>query len=420
MVGRIQKSILLLTLIASPLAAQYIVPGSTLRADELPYSEEELRSQVDHSAWRRGALRFSPWLGLSDFSLVRTKNELGETRSDVTASAGGGIRAYLKPSRKVIWTAHALPEYVFWKENREKAGWNGRFGTGLFAYGNRFDVEASWRRSERQSFFSSEIRELTTRRIDASRLVFALELHPRLSLVGGYTLTALRSREGGIFESLDRDDGRLALRLVARAAAWRIGVGFEDRSTDFTEEARDLSHDGEAGLVNLSYEGARFAMRFEAARLSLSPQRGSVFVPFEETTGYVETLWNVGEESSLFVYAHRRLDYSVEGGVSNVLAERLGSRLNFKLTKVRLGLTVETGNDEYRNVTGTAARLDDVFSYAAVVGFELRGFVVLFQALRSEYDSSFDVFDRNVTTWGLAIQLGALKKFALGEGEWLW
>jgi len=420
MVGQIRKSTLLLMLIASPLAAQYIAPGSTQSPDERPYPEENLRTEADQAAWRRGVLRLSPWLGLSDLSLVSSRNELGETESDVTAAAGGGIRAYLKTGRKVIWAAHVLPEYVFWKDNKLKEGWNGRFGTGLFAYGNRLDLEASWHRSERQSFFSSEIRELTTVRDDISRLVFDLELHPHVSLVGGYTLTGIRSQEGGSFSALDRDEGKLALRLLVRTAGWRIGAGFEDRTADFTEEARDLSYEGETGLFHLSYEGTRFALRLEALRLSLTPQRDSVFVPFEDTTGHLETLWNLGKESSLFLYANRRLDHSVLGGVSNVLAERLGSRLNFKLFKLRLGLTTETGNDEYRNLAGTTRRLDDVFSYAGVLGFELWGFAVHFQAVRSEYDSSFDAFDRDVVTWGLSIELGALRKFALGEGDRLW
>lgn len=420
MVGQIWKSTLLLMLIAAPLAAQYIAPGTTQRPDEFPYPEEDLRKEVDQAAWRRGALRFSPWLGLSDFSLVRSKNDLGETESDVTASAGGGIRTYLKTGRKLVWAAHALPEYVFWKDNKAKEGWNGRFGTGFFAYGNRLDLEASWRRVERQSYFSSEVRELTTRRDDLSRLVFNLELHPRLSLVGGYTLTGIRNQEGGGFSALDRDEGKLALRLLARAAGWRIGVGFEDLVTDFTKEARDLSYEGEAGLFHLGYEGARFALRLEAARLSLTPKRGSLFAPFEDTTGALETLWNLGEDSSLFVYTSRRLDYSIRGANSNVLAERLGSRLNFKLFKVQVGLMAETGEDQYRSVAGAAGRLDEVFSYAAVLGFELRGFAVRFQALRSEYDSSFDAFDRDALTWGLSIELGALKRFALGEGDPLW
>jgi len=420
MLGQIRKSALLLMLIASPLAAQYIAPGTTQRSDEVPYPEEDLRTGVDQAAWRRGALRFSPWLGLNDLSLVSSRTELGERESDVTASAGGGLRAYLKNGRKVIWTAHVLPEYVFWKDNKAKEGWNGRFGAGFFAYGNRLDLEASWRRVERQSYFSSEIRELTTRRDDVSRLVFDLELHPRLSLVGGYALTGIRSQEGGGFSSLDRDEGKLALKLLVRAGGWRIGAGFEDLTTDFTTAARNLSYEGESGLFHLGYEGPRFALRLDTAHLSLAPQEGSVFVPFEDTTGALEALFNLGEDSSLFVYSSRRLDYSIRGGDSNVLAERLGSRLNFRLFQVQVGLTAETGEDAYRNLAGTAGRLDEVFSYAAVLGFELRGFTVRFEALRSEYDSNFDVFDRDVVTWGFSIELGALRKFALGEGDPLW
>ncbi len=421
MFSRMWKSLLLLMLITSPLAAQYIPPGSTRSPVELPYPEQEVRTGLDEAAWRLGALRLSPWLGLSDLSLVSQRNELREEETDVTATAGAGIRAYVKNGRKVIWTAHVLPEYVFWKDDKSKESLNGRYGAGLFAYGNRLDMEVSWRRSEQQSFFSSEVQELTTRRDDISRFLFDLELTRRFSLVGGYSLKETGSQdEEASFALLDRDEEELALRLFVRTAGWSFAVGFEERTTDFAAEARNLSHEGEVGLFHLGYEGGRFGLRLEAERLSLAPRTGSAFAPLEATTGYLETFWELGQGGSLFLYANRRLDYSIESGVSNVLAERLGTRLNWKLFAAQLGFLLEAGDDEYRESTGVVSRIDDVHSYGTTLGFNLRSFGVRFRAVRSVYDSSFDIFDRDVVTWGFSIELGAVREFGLGTGDRLW
>ncbi len=413
--------VMLLPVIAAPLAAQYIPPGSTRHADELPYPEEEIRTGVDEAAWNLGGLRLSPWLGLSDLSLVRQRNELGEETSDLTATAGGGLRAYLRNGRKVVWAAHALPEYVYWQDESSRRRLNGRYGAGVFAHGNRLDLEASWRRSEQQSFYSSEVQQLTSRREDASRFVFDLVLAPRFSLAGGVRRTELRNLDDAeIFERLDRDEEEVFLRFFVRAAGWSFALGVDERATDFTQGARNLSHEGEAGVLYLGYEGGRFALRLEAQRLELTPRAGSLFAALETTTGHVETLWELTGDSSLFVYSRRRLDYSILGGVSNMLAERLGSRLSVGISALRLGLLVESGDDEYLDLRGATSRLDEVYLYGATLSFGIRGFAVSFHALRSEYDSSLDAFDRDVTTWGFSFQLGKVRDFALGRGDRLW
>jgi hypothetical protein len=102
------------------------------------------------------------------------------------------------------------------------------------------------------------------------------------------------------------------------------------------------------------------------------------------------------------------------------LAERLGSRLNLRFAKAHLGLLVETGDDLYRGSTPGSSRIDKVFSYGATLGVQLRGFRVDFQTLFSDYDSNVDAFDRDVLTWGVSLQLGLVKKFALGRGDRLW
>ena len=324
-----------------------------------------------------------------------------------------------------------LPEYVWWRDNDDKTGVAGRYGLGLFAYFNRLGLEVTLRRSEQQSFFSSELQELTTTRNDAARFALDLEISDRVSVVGSYEeLESTNREEGSAFGALDRktETARLGLRYRS-PRDWWIGGSVEDTATDFPDDARNLANSGTAGLFDLGYEGARFNTRLRLELRSLEPREGSDFVDLETTTGYLETGWKLHRIAGLSIYGRRQLGYSVRSENSSILSERGGVRLDLDLRGANLELAAEVGEDAFEAIDATAAeRVDEVAAVGAVLSFDVSKLLrVRLGAIYTDYDSNVvclddpDCFDRDVTAWTATIELKALKdKLGLGDGGKIW
>ena len=412
-------------LVAVALGAQYIAPGSSVSGSEFP-DEDILRDSLEQARWRLGVFRFEPWIGVREASFV-TSSETDE--EDFTATFGAGLRGYLKTGRRLVWAAHAMPEYVWWESDSDKQSLNGRFGLGLFAFFNRLGLEMSVRRIEDQRFFSSEVQELTTLRTDRARLNVELELAEQFFLAANFALgEVVGEEEDSLFQSLDRETESIRLGIRYRSPRdWWASVGVEDVEEDFADTARPLSHTGQASVFGLGYESDRFRLAASLERRDLEASEGSSFVDQDITTGIVETLWGLHRSVDLFVYGRRQLGFSVQETNASILSERLGLRFDVQLRGSRLDLVAEVGEDDYQPVEGESTeRLDEVTSFGATLYFKVRqAFIVKLGFNHTEYDSNLEMgpanFDRDVTEWTATIELGSLReRLRLGNDQQIW
>ncbi|MEM7583797.1 MAG: hypothetical protein AAF560_10490 [Acidobacteriota bacterium] len=412
-----------------PSNAQYNSPGTIATTDAI-YEESSFETSIRDAEWQVGGLRLRPWLGVRDASFVTNSNTATDPQGaleddDFTLTVGAGLRGYL-PTGKLIWTAHALPEYVWWESNEDKRGVNGRFGLGVFGYFNRLRFEISQRRLEQQDFFSSEIQELTSQRSDTSRASIEIDVARRLELFAYGELTEIENEEeeSDVFSLLDREEEKLTIGLrYLSPRGFEVGAAFEDSSDDFSAGARQLSNSGTSELVFLGYEGPQFSVRLNLEFRSLEGENGSEFGTFDETTGSFEALWAPSARTTLLAYSRRERGFSVRFENAFQLAERQGLRFNFDLGKAVLGFGAAVGEDEFSAIeTNVVDRIDDVVDLNADVRFEVANLVEVALRVRfTDYDSNLAAFDRDVTTFGASVQLGPLiNKLKLGEpsGNW--
>ncbi|MCP3958368.1 MAG: hypothetical protein GY719_10995 [bacterium] len=416
--------VLIAGLASGPAGGQYIVPGSQLPSDTTP-AKDELEERINDARWNLGAVRLTPWLGLRDVQLVRTTSADGTTEEDdFTLTIGAGLRAYL-PTGKVVWTAHALPEYVWWQDDENKRSVNGRLGLGLFAYLNRMTVELSQRNQERQGFFSSEIQELTTTRTDTSRLGLEVDLGSRLSLFGiaERREDSNQEEENPLFSLLDRDEESVEIGARYRIRDWLFGVSYRDASTEFVDGARDLSNSGTAQRLEVIYDRPKLEAHLNLSFPDFEGDAGSDFGRFDDTTGNLDLIGRPSRRLNILGYARRRQSYSVDSASSFLVAERQGLRLDFGAGRVAVGVFGEIGEDDFGTVSSSGAeRVDDVSGLGIDLRFELwKLFLLSIEARSTDYDSNIPGLDREVTSFGFALELGkVIEKLQLGSsaGDW--
>lgn len=411
------------------LAAQYTPPGSPTPGEDIP-PQETLEEAIAQARWRFGGVRLTPWLGLRDVQFVSNVSDRpgAEGDNDFTATLGAGLRAYVRTGGKVIWTAHALPEYAFWQDTEAKRRLNGRFGLGVFAYFNRLTLEASQRRVETQNFFTPELLQLTTTRQDISRLAVELALSRSLRLyAAGIRQESINQEEDTpLFAALDRDIETLRIGLRFEASRhWFAGIGFEDVATDFTEGARRLSNQGTAETFDLGFTGNRFNAQLQLAFRELEPEGiGSQFRAFDETTGSLDVLWQVRQRVSLLTYGRRHIYYPLSADSSSVTSDRYGARLEISGSRVLLAWIAELGEDAFNPILEGSAlpRLDDVSAAGVELSLMMRRLLrVGAHVVRTRYDSNDDLFDRDFTVVGITVELGRLlERLRLGYQGGVW
>ena len=416
-----------LVFFGSPLwaSSQYSAPGILEPTEEIP-EQEDLEESYEAARWPVGSLRFAPWLGVRNAGLVRGNPESAlQEEDDFTITIGAGLRAYARTG-KVFYALHMLPEYVWWEENEEKRQTNGRFGVGAFGYFNRVRWEASLRRTEEQGFFSSEVQELTTERRDEARLVAEVKVGSRLWVHGRARFQEFRNEEEEQtrLRQIARDEDSVRLGVRYRTPrGYFVGLGFEDLSTSFAEGLFDRSNSGEAGRFELGFEGNRLQYQLELADKSLDPDMGSGFRGFDDLTGELELLAQLSRRLVFLTWARRDIYYSIRAENSHFLSERFGARLELTGRRVRLGVFAEFGEDDYEAISGGGPdRLDDMTAYGASFAIDFgrtTGLVV--DLLRTEYDSTLDTFDRDVTTLSARLEFGSLlRKLSIGNPPGAW
>ena len=419
-------AILTVLSLSAPLAAQYIPPGRPVDPGEIP-PQEALETNLKNARWNLGKLRLSPWLGVRNASFVSnvTTRTDAEGEDDFTVTVGAGIRGYWRTGPKVLWAVQALPEYVWWQDTDSKRRVNGRYGIGAFGYFNRLKFEASAQRLEVQSVFTPELQQLTSTREDRLRLAVDFEFVRRFHLVLANELTELANQEDEtlIFRRLDRDEDGLQAILRFQGSHLTFGIGYEDKTTDFATTARQLSNTETAELAEFIFDGNRFDAAIRLARRCLEPEAGSNFQTREETTGYLDLLWETGQRSALLLYGRRNLYYALTDLNSSVLNTRYGARFEIGGRKAVFAWFAEVGDDDFDALPSVAVRrADDVTSAGVQMAFKFRR--LLQAGLRiseTDYDSNIDAFDRDFLTISTSIELGEiLRRLRLGSDgdEW--
>lgn len=408
--------------------AQYNSPVGLGANVEAP-SKDRLESAYEEARWSFGPLRAQPWLGVRDASIVtlqerQTDGSIRET-DDFTATAGAGIRLYARSSPKLVFAAHALPEYVWWQDDENKRGVNGRYGAGLFGYFNRLSVELSLRRVERQDIFSSEVQQLTSSRLDRGRLRVGVEA---IRGVDVYVMAESNDYSGNeddlsIFRRLDRREDELTVGVRAKTARGYIGgIGYRDLETEFDSDSRSLSNEGSSFFVELGVEREKFSVTLDADRIDLEPTEGSVALAVDEWTHHLDLVWLANRALEMQLYSRRDFEYAVFDGGSHWLRDRVGVVTRLKGGRSFVDFIYAVGEDDLEGLADGFGRVDDVTELRATLSVPLGDLLSLsIYGQLFDYDSNIDAFDRELSTYGLAIDLGKLaSRLSLGKDEGIW
>ena len=406
---------------ASAQVGQYAAPGSLLRTS--PPTQEALEEDMAEARWRLGPWRVEPSIAVEQLTYVDNvfSGSEGEAISDVTAIVSAGVRAYLPFGPKVTLAAFYLPSYVWWQELENRREFNQRLGAGVFGDFNRLRFELEGSHLENQRLVSSQFDQITQVETDRVHALAELRLVRSLALFLEGSVQELRhpveSFEGvevPAFNTLDRDEdllrAGLQLRLGSRV---RLGVGVEVTQVDFVNPVNDRSNSGTSPLLILEYEGPRFQLTLDAVRRNLEPEPGSLFIPFDETTGRLIVSIKPRERFIFSVYGYRDLSYTVGAAFAQAEADRIGAGINWELgERTRLILFAETGEDDYRSLgSATPDRLDDFTAAGLEVNVKVLRKLQLNLGIRTtDYDSNLPGFDRSTDQ--------VLTSISLGVGRW--
>jgi hypothetical protein len=403
----------LVFLVASGAGAQfrqYTQPGGP--GTKPVAAKEELEKSLADARWRLGPLRVSPWLGIRQIGWV--DNVFAGTTSDqdkvsdVTATVGAGLTAYLPTGPDVFWMAEARPEYVWWQKLSDRRQSTGRYGVGVFAFFNRLELRVTGGREEAQGIASSEFPQLIVSRRDHLDAVGDLRLTGKLDLALSGTWTDLANESDQLadpriplFANLDRREN------VARAALGfkvtrrnRVAVGFESSRSDSAAEARDLSNSGTAPSFEWNFKGARSTLDLHLFHRSLEPRNGSAFAPYKAWNGDLQATLEPNGRLAYQLYGSVEPSLSLLADYSHYEERRLGVAVRAPLSpKLDGALFAEGGQNRYFKLDPAAApRQDDVHSYGVQLDYKLtRSLTFSLRASRDEYNSSSAGFDRTVT-----------------------
>lgn len=410
---------------ATPLAAQYAgytTPGSLSR---LPQDRKAGVAKAAESArWRWGPFRVEPWVGVRDMSWVDdgARGPDGEELdADFTTTVGAGLRAYVRNGPKVTWAFHFLPEYVYWNEREEQRRELGRYGAGLFGDFNRLGMEITVERQDDDMIGLAESFTRVPLRGDRAHAGLELKITGAFSLYAGGDETRIRSLSdddvaAGRLSALDRDETafRGGLRFRFRSGLM-LGVGYEQSESDFLDPAYDSSTTGDGIYVEASRFAGSYAVFANVARRQLEAAEGSTFVPTEETFGRIQLQLRPEARVSPSLYAARDLLVSLSTLTSDVIEDRYGASLTFKLGwRTTLTFYGEQGEQEYRAISPELpGRIDDYSSYGGEMRMELgRGFLLRAGYGEASYDSADPFFDRDTQVLRIGIDFG------LGGSGW--
>ncbi len=406
-----------LTFPASAQFDQYSRPGRF--DDGREPTQEVIDRGVKEARWKLGRLYLEPWIGLDDLSYVdNVTSETGEEKvSDVTATAGLGLRAYL-PFSKLTLAAHALPEYVWWRDLSERRRWNGRYGVGLFGAFGPTTLEISARRDDDASFLSREVEEKVNTRDEVGEVALEVDVGRGISVFGGASVrsTSFDADQEDLIvglERLERDEELLQAGVKLRLSEeWVLGVGVESSTVDFVQSA-DRSNSGTSPILTIEHGRENLSFAVQLAYRDLEAEDGGRFVPYNDVTGRLRLTWRSSNRLEVELYGDRNLVYSTtddwayfeDTGIGAALRLALSSRMNVRLF-------AEDGSADYAGFDASApGRTDDYQAYGGHFEIRLGRVKVLVGGSQTDYDSNLSGFDRKVTV----IRSGL--RFGLGSGS---
>lgn len=394
---------------------QYTSPGGPL--DRPESRRERLEREVENAEYHLGPVRIAPWFGIRDASFVRSFfSDRDDSPSDFTATVGAGLRTYLRTGPKVIWTAEALPEYVWWNNAPDRSRVNGRYGFGGHAFWNRLVVEATASRQQEQQILTPEIPEPSSARTDEARLIAELWATGAISVFTDTRLAQVRylDQDVGIpeierLQLLDRNETvtRAGLRWRPREA-WVIGLGAEVSRAEFDNDALDRSNEGTAPTLEVSFNRPKVFVQADLAARSLEARQGARFVAYDGVTGNAAVSLRPRRRTDLWLYANRNLVYSLDPGYAYLEDERVGTALSSRLGSRTVGrIYVETGTESYTAFDpALPQRQDDLLSFGGIATFRIRRSVTFtVQAVRTRFSSDIPGNDRSYTYVGTRLNL---------------
>jgi hypothetical protein len=423
----IAASLLLGLASAAPLSAQsveYTAPGAGAAAPAAPLDKEQLEVRMEEARWDLGPVRLAPYLGVRGLSWVENVfAEEGGGTSDLTASVGAGLTAYLPTGPSLVWVAQAMPEYVWWSDLAERRQVVGRYGAALYGDFNRLTLAVEGRRVEEQAQVTSEEPEPAIGEVEHFGATAALRLTSRLSLAAGAAVAEIANRAGdpddprspALFR-LDRRDetARAGLRWQA-GDRMRFEAGVERTTIEFEAAARNLSSTGTSPYVAFHLAGNEVALSAEVLHRSLDPEPGSLLPPTESTLGSVRLGLDPGWRFDVGLFARRALLYSLTQAYSHFDEERYGVEVSAPWGRlVNTRAFVEAGGNGYTALApGAPARDDDALAYGLEVSLKLREWLTYRAGYRRlELDSNLPGLDRDTES--------VLSTVSLTTGSWIW
>jgi len=415
---------LLSTAPAGAQLSQYTAPGSLLARNTS--KKEQMDNALENARWRVGPLRLAPWFTIRDAAYVSdvfagalgAGGGAGSEEPDFTVTAGAGLQGYLPLGRKTYFTIDALPQYVYWQKQDERRRLNGYYGAGLLGFFNRLNVQAIARRAEEQGVVTPEFEQRIHTRQDLLEGLIEIRVARSLYVfasASGIKVEALVKDLGDDprlppFAELDREERILRTGIEYRfRERLRLAAGVERSETKFPGSVRNRSNSGTSPVLEASYGNERVQLSGRLARRSLEPEKGSEFVPFDETSGQLRATWIPRWRLSYSLYGSRDLSYSLDPGYSHFTADRLGASIGARLGNGSMvDLFFETGVHDYARTAPTVAlRQDDFSAYGTALHLQLRDRVRFNVGVqRTELDSA--VFgNHGLTTVQSSFELSA-------------
>jgi hypothetical protein len=397
--------------------AQYTTPGGL--GVPAVGTREALEKGMGEAAWRLGRLRVQPWIGLRDVAYVENIfiGPEGSGDTDLTATLGLGVKTYLPVGPKIILAGHFMPEYVWWQDHDELAGWHFRHGVGAFGFFNRLTVEAKATATDQQQYVSSEFASIGTVESRSGNLDLTLDLPGPLAFFAGGSLAQVDHDDQGVepffpedLAVLDREEQVLRGGVsYTRRSGFRFGLGYELSEVTFDSPRRDRSNSGGGPLVTVGFDGARMSASVDLVYRELEEEAGSQFRRFRDLSGTARLTFKTRARLNPAFYGSRQLVYSLAPESSYFADERVGLSLE-QVIGWRTSLRVfgEIGQNDYVQLSAAVPdRQDDYLAYGAEAQFKIRErLTALVGVVESEYDSNLPGFDRDLTAIRLSLTLG--------------
>ena len=396
---------------------QYSRPGGGDFAVAGTSTSDKVAQALEEARWHWGKLAVEPWAGIREVTyndnVGRVPEGAGEQVSDVNATIGAGLRAYLPGGRGLVWAAHALPQYIWWQDLENRRHFGGQYGLGLFGTSGRTALEMFVSYDDSTRFFSREFEDQVETETLLTRADIDFAVGGGVSIYGSGRYRQLRygDQEGEIqpLKTVDRDEtvGRSMIRYRPREG-FVLGLGAEYSQAEFDEIGNVRDNDGTGPAFEMRYLGGRVTILADAVGRSLTFENGGENLDYDDVTGHAALRLVASERLQPRVYWQRNLVYSFSEDWPYYVDESFGVGLDINFsTYVILRLWGEEGDNDYQplEVDGPA-RVDDLAVIGGELEFRLGPGQLILGGYRTDYDSTLPDFDREVTVYRFGFVIG--------------